>query len=145
MKMVAASKMKQDVNRLERARTFGVETVQRIMSNETYLAKKKTNFTAKKFLLVPVTTDKGLCGGVNSSIVREIKLMVKQDRTAYKIFCVGDKGTVALSRSMGDLLDSSITHVSTPLNFPTGSFALIQLHRLPIRRWSMPRIATECC
>lgn len=45
--------------------------------------------------------------------------MVKQDRSAYKIFCIGDKGSVALSRSMADILDSSITHVNAPLNFPT--------------------------
>lgn len=47
--------------------------------------------------------------------------MVKQDRSAYKIFCIGDKGSVALSRSMADILDSSITHVNTPLNFPTSA------------------------
>jgi hypothetical protein len=46
--------------------------------------------------------------------------MVKQDRSAYKIFAVGDKGTSALIRTMGDLLENAITHVSTPLNFPTG-------------------------
>jgi hypothetical protein len=47
--------------------------------------------------------------------------MVKADRSAYKIFVVGDKGTSALSRTMGDILEFGITHVSTPLNFPTGT------------------------
>jgi F-type H+-transporting ATPase subunit gamma len=122
MKMVAAAKMKQDVSRLERAKTYGVGTVQRIINNETYLAKKKAAFTAKKWLLVPITSDKGLCGGVNSSVIREIKAMVKADRSAYKIFVVGDKGSVALSRPMGDILESAITHPSTPMNFPTGTF-----------------------
>jgi len=84
------------------------------------LIKKKANFTPKKWLLVPITTDKGLCGGVNSSIIREVKAMVKQDRGAYKLFVVGDKGSVALSRSMTDILESAITHVNTPMNFPTG-------------------------
>ena len=46
--------------------------------------------------------------------------MVKADRNAYKIFSVGDKGSVALSRPFPDLLENSITHIQTPLNFPTG-------------------------
>ena len=125
MKMGAASKMKQDVGRLERAKNYGVGSVQRVIQNETYLAKKKPNFTAKKWLLVPITTDKGLCGGVNSNIIREVKAMVKADRNAYKLFVVGDKGSVALSRTMSDILDSAITNINTPMNFPTGLYLLI--------------------
>lgn len=122
MKMVAASKMRADVSRLERAKTFGVGCIDRILQSETYLAKKKTTtVTPKKWLLVPITSDKGLCGGVNSSIIREIKAMVKADRSAYKLFVVGDKGSVALSRTMGDLMDTAITHIDLPLNFPTGT------------------------
>jgi len=33
MKMVAASKMKQDVGRLERAKRFGVGSVQKVIDN----------------------------------------------------------------------------------------------------------------
>jgi len=102
--MVAASKMKQDVGRLERAKHFGVGTIDKILKTETYSTKKKTPVNAKKWLLVPITSDRGLCGGVNSSIIREIKAMVKADRSAYKIFVVGDKGSVALSRTVGDLV-----------------------------------------
>ena len=109
--MVAASKMRQDVGRLERARTFGVGSVQRVIEGETYLAKKKPNFTAKKWLLVPITSDKGLCGGVNSSIIREVKAMVKADRNAYKIFPVGDKGSIALCRPFPDILNQAITNI----------------------------------
>ena len=48
--------------------------------------------------------------------------MVKADRSAYKVFVVGDKGSVALARPMPDLLEHAITHVQTPLNFPTGNW-----------------------
>ena len=47
--------------------------------------------------------------------------MVKGDRSAYKIFVVGDKGSVALSRPMADVMDSAITNITTPINFPTGT------------------------
>ncbi len=145
MKMVAASKMKQDVARLERAKTYGVSSLERVMDGESYLAKKKASFTAKKWLLVPITTDKGLCGSVNSSVIREVKTMVKADRNAYKLFVVGDKGAVALSRPMADLLDSAITHIQPPVNFPTGKPSLTQLPQSPTKQWSTPRIATGCC
>lgn len=120
--MVSAAKMRQDVARLERAKTFGVGSIQRVIENQTYLAKKKPNFTPKKWLLVPVTSDKGLCGSVNSGIIREVKNMVKADPNAYKIFSVGDKGSVALSRPMADILGQAITNIDTPMNFPTGTF-----------------------
>ena len=121
--MVAASKMRQDVSRLERARTFGVGSIQKVLQNETFLHKKRTPTTPKKTLLVPITSDKGLCGGTNSSIIREVKAMVKEDRAAYRIFVVGDKGSTALARPMPDLMDYAITHLITPINFPTGTLS----------------------
>ena len=145
MKMVAAAKMKQDVGRLERAKSFGVGTIERIMKSETYMAKKKPNFTAKKWLIVPITSDKGLCGGVNSSVIREVKSMVKADRSAYKIFVVGDKGSVALSRPLGDILDSAVTNIQPPINFPTGTGYFTQLLLLPTRPSSTPKNAISYC
>jgi len=121
MKMVAASKMKQDLGRLERARGFGVGSVQRVFEDEPYLQKKKATISVKKSLLVPITTDKGLCGGTNSSIIREVKAMVKEDRGAYKIFVIGDKGSLALTRTMPDLIENTITNLITPMNFPTAA------------------------
>jgi ATP synthase F1 gamma subunit len=89
------------------------------------LHKKKTPISVKKTLIVPITSDKGLCGGTNSSIVREVKAMVKNDRAAFKIFCIGDKGATALTRPLPDLIEFNITHMGLPLNFPTGTFCLI--------------------
>ncbi len=70
MKMVAASKMKQDVARLEKAKFFGVGTIQKILQNQPWLKKKNVAISPKKWMLVPITTDKGLCGGTNSNIIR---------------------------------------------------------------------------
>lgn len=121
MKMVAASKMKQDVGRLEKAKFFGVGSIDKIIAGETYLHKKKSPVSVKKTMLVPITSDKGLCGGTNSNIVREVKNMVKQDRNAYKVFVVGDKGSIALSRPLPDIMENAITNITTPLNFPTAA------------------------
>lgn len=45
---------------------------------------------------MPVTSDKGLCGGLNSNVIREIKSIIHDNRSAFKIFCVGEKGVSAL-------------------------------------------------
>jgi F-type H+-transporting ATPase subunit gamma len=124
MKMVAASKMKQDVGRLERAKFFGISSVAKVLENEPYLQKKKPAPSSKRTLLVPVTTDKGLCGGINSGVVREVKAMLKEDRNSYRLIVLGDKGCSGLLRPFPELVDSSITNLQLPLNFATaGSIA----------------------
>jgi len=121
MKMVAASKMRLDLNRLEAGKGFGITTVQSIFANEGYLQKKNLSFTAKKSLVVPITSDRGLCGGVNSSIVREVKSFVAPNRSAYKIFVIGEKGTTALVRPFPDCLLTSVSECLYPMNFTVAS------------------------
>lgn len=121
MKMVAASKMRMDVQRMEKGGQFGVGTVQTVMNNESYLSKKKTNEAIKKTLIVPFSSDKGLCGGVNSTIIREVKNIVGEDRHSHKILSIGDKGTNGLVRPYPDILVNAITDLSTPVNFSLAS------------------------
>jgi F-type H+-transporting ATPase subunit gamma len=122
--MVAAAKMRVEVNRLDKGKEFGVGSVQRMLDNESYLQKKKSTPTIKKSLLVPITSDKGLCGGVNSTIVRFCKVLLKENRNLYKLVVIGDKGTLALQRPYPDILHASINQIATPMNFPTaGSIA----------------------
>mmetsp|Transcript_59331 Transcript_59331/g.68709 ORF Transcript_59331/g.68709 Transcript_59331/m.68709 type:complete len:300 (+) Transcript_59331:39-938(+) len=121
MKMVAASKMRIDVQRLERGKNFGIRTVSSIFANETYLQKKNVNIAVKKTLLVPITSDKGLCGGVNSGIVREVKAIIAPNRSGYKIFSVGEKGTTGLLRPAKDLLVFAATELSSPMNYATAA------------------------
>ena len=62
-----------------------------------------------KTLLVPLTSDKGLCGGVNSSIVRTVRDLVnKSDRSRMQVFAIGDKGVAGLNRNMPDLMKTAI-------------------------------------
>ena len=71
-------------------------------------------------LLVPLTSDKGLCGGVNSSIVRTVRDLVnKSDRSRMQVFAIGDKGVAGLNRNMPDLMKTAIQDVTKPLNYPT--------------------------
>jgi len=69
-------------------------------------------------LIVPITSDRGLCGGTNSGIVREVRDTVKPNREAYKIAIIGEKGVGALIRQFPDLLALTFSEVHTPMNFP---------------------------
>jgi F-type H+-transporting ATPase subunit gamma len=92
MKMVAAAKMRSDVARLEAGNKFGVGALQKLFDNESYLQKRKPVVSIKKTLMVPITSDRGLCGSVNTNVVREVRTTVRADRSAYKLFVVGEKG-----------------------------------------------------
>jgi len=91
------------------------------MENESYLQKKKPQIGIKKTLLVPLTSDKGLCGSINSGIVREVKRVIHHNLTGYKIFVIGEKGVAGLARAYPDQLTAGISQVLSPINFPTAA------------------------
>jgi len=52
-------------------------------------------------LLLPITSDKGLCGGINSTVVKYTKIIDAQateDGTKTSFFLVGEKGRAQLAR-----------------------------------------------
>ena len=120
MKMIASIKMRSDVSRLDKGKNFGVNTIQTLFNNEPYLQKKKQVPTIKKTLIVPITTDRGLCGGTNSGVVREVRATINTsgDRNGFKIIVIGEKGVAALARPFPDLLYQSINEIQSPLSFP---------------------------
>jgi len=121
MKLVAASKMKGDLQRLEQGKHFGNQAVDMVFKTDLYMQRRAPEAPNNpKTLLVPLTSDKGLCGGVNSSIVRTVRDLVnKSDRSRMQVFAVGDKGVAGLNRNMPDLMKNAIQDVAKPLNYPT--------------------------
>lgn len=111
MKLVAASKMKGDLNRLEKGKYFGNQAVDMVFKTDLYMQRRAPEAPANpKTLLVPLTSDKGLCGGVNSSIVRCVRDLVNKsaDRSRMQVFTIGDKGVAGLNRNMPDLMKTAI-------------------------------------
>ena len=122
MKMVAASKMKGDLNRLQNGKQFGANAVDMMFKTDLYMQRRTPDMpNAPKTLLVPITSDKGMCGGVNSSIIKTVRDYVNSqpDRTKYSIFSIGDKGAVGLTRPCGDLMRVAVSDISVPINYPT--------------------------
>lgn len=120
MKMVAASKMRNDLARLLSGGNFGYNLAANWFDGDEIASKYLPEFTKDtKTLLVPLTSDRGLCGGVNSSIIREVKAIVKDNRSNYIVFPIGDKGVSACIRPFPDILYKSITNVLTPVSYNT--------------------------
>lgn len=130
MKMVAASKMRNDIARMVAGGKFGYEMASNWFKGDETARKFLPVFTQdSKTLLVPFTSDKGLCGGINSQIVREVKVIVGRRRDRYTLFPVGEKGTLALVRPFPDILYKSITGVQTPFTFQTAASIAYQLEQ----------------
>ena len=102
MKMVAASRLKRAQEAAEAARPYAermermiasvIESQQSIQSAPKLLAGNSSDET---YLFVIITSDRGLCGGFNSSIVREVRNQIRDLLSAGKIvklLCVGRKG-----------------------------------------------------
>lgn len=121
MKMVAASKMRGDLERLGNGKNFGYNSIDMMMKMDGYMQKRAPDMPSDpKELLVPLTSDKGLCGAINSGIFRDVRTYVanKSDRSKLKIFCVGDKGASSMKRPFPDLLKMGISDIQTPYNYP---------------------------
>ena len=120
MKMVSASKMKGDLKRLDQGKHFGCDAVDMIFKSDQFLQRKMPGeLSEPSQVFVPITSDKGLCGAVNSSIVRDVKkFVIGKNRSKIQIFSIGDKGSVGMVRPFPDMLKYSISQIGTPYNYP---------------------------
>ena len=79
---------------------------------------------------MPLTSDRGLCGGINSGIVREIKgYLATKNRSRMRIIPVGEKGSMAMIRPFPDLIKNSISDLGSPCNYPTVMAIADQIQR----------------
>lgn len=121
MKMVSAAKLKGDENRLSVAKPFNSWTTP--LCGEPYDVDEATyEELPQRSLLVPITSDKGLCGGINSYITRGIKSCISKLSDQGKeanIVVIGDKGRAQLNRFVADKIQRTATEVVSP-----GTYAL---------------------
>ena len=117
MKMVAASKLRRAQESAESARPYS-EKISKIMSSLALSMKDSDvaldlligNKDTSVHIIIAVTSDRGLCGGFNSSIVKAVKNKVKyiKDKNLdFKIICLGKKGADILTGLFGDNVISS--------------------------------------
>jgi F-type H+-transporting ATPase subunit gamma len=105
MEMVAASKMRKAQDRMRAARPYS-EKIRNMAANlgqanpEYTHAFMKTN-DAKSAGFIVVTTDKGLCGGMNTNVLRSVTNLLRANQAAgvsAQAVAVGNKGLGFLNR-----------------------------------------------
>jgi len=119
MKMVSAAKLKGDENRRTTAMAFN-KWAEELNGPAKPLEDETFEDLPQKCLIVPLSSDKGLCGGVNTFITRNVKNCVKALADQGKeadIAVIGDKGRAQLRRHLGDKIKLSMTEVESPGNF----------------------------
>jgi F-type H+-transporting ATPase subunit gamma len=107
MEMVAASKMRKAQERMRSARPYAVK-IRNIAAN---LAKANPEYThpfmavapgaAKSAGFVVVTTDKGLCGGLNTNVLRAVTAKLREleaQGVKAEAVAIGNKGLGFLNR-----------------------------------------------
>jgi F-type H+-transporting ATPase subunit gamma len=124
MKMVAAAKLRRAQEQAEAARPYA-ERMERMLSSLAAASAGKEGapeLLAGKgrdqvHLLVVGTSDRGLCGGFNSSIVRGVRRRIAELRSkgkTVKLLCVGRKGRDQLRREFGDAIIDTVEDVARP-------------------------------
>ena len=105
MEMVAASKMRKAQERMRAARPYS-EKIRNIAANlghanpEYVHTFMKTN-DAKSVGMIVVTTDKGLCGGMNTNVLRGVTTKLREQQAAgvsTLAVAIGNKGLGFLNR-----------------------------------------------
>jgi F-type H+-transporting ATPase subunit gamma len=124
MKMVAAAKLRRAQEQAEAARPYA-ERMERVLGSlaSSFAGQEGApgllagNGKDQVYLVVVMTSDRGLCGGFNSSIVRGARRLIRELQTGgkqVKILCVGRKGRDQLRRDFGSLIIGTIEDVAKP-------------------------------
>jgi F-type H+-transporting ATPase subunit gamma len=141
MKMVAAAKLRRAQEAAEAARPYAERMERMLGSLAASMAGREGapvllagNGRDSVHLIVVMTSDRGLCGGFNSSIVRAARRKVRELRDQgkqVKLFCVGRKGRDMLKRDLGDIIIGHMEDVARPrVAFPVAAEIGIKLVQL---------------
>lgn len=124
MKMVAAAKLRRAQEAAQAGRPYAQAMDRMLASLATGMLGKAGaprllagTGSDKVHLLIVATADRGLCGGFNSSIVREARRAIRSlqaEGKTVKILTVGRKGREQLRRDYGSLIVDQISDLGKP-------------------------------
>ena len=123
MEMVAASKMRKAQERMRGARPYSdkIRNITANLSNanpEYQSAYMRTDGTSKVAGYVVVTTDKGLCGGLNTNVLRAVTARMREDQAAgfkAQAVAIGNKGYGFLNRMGAPVVSHAVQLGDAPV------------------------------
>jgi F-type H+-transporting ATPase subunit gamma len=122
MEMVAASKMRKAQERMKKARPYG----EKIRNVAAHMSKANTEYrhpflierdTVKRIGIIVVTSDKGLCGGLNTNVLRRALSEMRKWQTEgeeIEVCCIGNKGLGFMSRIRANIISQVVGLGDTP-------------------------------
>ena len=119
MKMVAAAKLRRAQESAEKGRPYSEKMNNIILNLSSGISDKENapkllsgSGNDKVHLCVVMTSDRGLCGGFNSNIIKKAKsyfAKLVEEGKNLKIITVGSKGNDQLKRAYGDKIIANIS------------------------------------
>ncbi len=109
MQMVAASKMQKSIDKAQNSRDYAT-LAQKIIDNigqTTDIANHPLlNINKSETIaLVLITSNKGMCGGLNAQVIRKITTFIKTNKDKkIEIITIGNKGKTYIARYYSSLL-----------------------------------------
>ena len=111
MKMVSASKLKKAQDSISATLPYSNKLSGLIQNISTSVESLDSPFfiqrSIKKILAVAITSNKGLCGGFNSNVIKEVSRLIETKYVSknVEIICIGKKGGDILSKK-NNVIDS---------------------------------------
>ena len=111
MKMVSAAKLKKAQDSISATLPYSNKLsglIQNISTSEELLDSPFfIQRSIKKILVVAITSNKGLCGGFNSNVIKEVSRLIETKYVSknVEIICIGKKGRDILSKK-NNVIDS---------------------------------------
>ncbi|KEP46566.1 ATP synthase F1, gamma subunit [Rhizoctonia solani 123E] len=105
MKMIASTRLNKAQRAMATAKEYGNA------NNEIFGNSEATVSEGGKTLYVVVSSDRGLCGGIHSSVTKAAKRAIEQNNGQGSIVVLGEKSKAQLSRSSAKLLELSFSQI----------------------------------
>ena len=118
MEMVSASKMRKAQERMRAARPYG-EKIRNVAAHISHANPEYRHpflierDSVKKVGIIIITTDKGLCGGLNTNVQRLALTKMKEweaEGESFEVCCIGNRGLGFMQR-LGANIVSQITQL----------------------------------
>ncbi|OGA19073.1 MAG: F0F1 ATP synthase subunit gamma [Betaproteobacteria bacterium RIFCSPLOWO2_12_FULL_63_13] len=122
MEMVAASKMRKAQDRMRKTRPYG-EKIRNVAAHLSHANPEYqhpflvTRDSVKRLGVIVVTTDKGLCGGLNTNVLRLALGKMKEweaEGEEFEVCCIGNKGLGFMQRLRANIVSHVTALGDTP-------------------------------